>query len=112
MNFDIGCIPFPVTTETVRRAVGSDGRSGFSRQREVYERPVRLIRMRFSDAPYGAVRALHNLFEDTYGGITAMTLDHPDGTGELSVRFADSSLSVTQSGANSYNFEVVLEEVL
>jgi len=112
LNFDIGCVPFPVTTETIRRAVGSDGSAGFSRQRQVYERPVRLIRMRFSDAPYGAVRALRDLYEASYGGIKAMSLDHPDGSGEVSVRFADSALAITQSGGNSYSFEVVLEEVL
>jgi len=112
MIFDIGCIPFPVTTSTIRKSVGSNGDAGFSRSRQVYERPVRVVTLKFSDAPYGSVKALNDLYQDTYGGIKAMTLDHPDGTGELTVRFADSDMRVTQNGSNSFSFEVVLEEVL
>ena len=112
MIFDIGCIPFPVTTSTIRRSVGSDGSAGFSRSRQVYERPVRVITLKFSDAPYGSVKALTDLYNDTYGGIKAMTLDHPDGTGDITVRFANSDMRITQTGSNSFSFEVVLEEVL
>lgn len=107
------CLPFPVQTTRRRDAILSDSSSGFIAARQIYERPLEVIDVSWSQASEGDAAVLFGLWVETQGGILPMTFTHPDGSGVLEVAFAGRpTFEATKLGARTFNLSAQLEVVL
>lgn len=111
--FDVDSIEYPIATVTLRLAEQSEGLSGFSRGRQVYERPKRTLSLSWARATEGIVYQIIDLWNQTLGGIVPMAWTPIDGTTGFDVRFgARPDLVLTRTARGQWQCTLTLEEAL
>lgn len=111
--FDIDGIEYPAITTTIRTAVQSRGQSGFSRGRQVYERPMRTVNLSWSNATEALVFQIASLWNETLGGVLPMTWNPIDGSTAFEVRFAQRpEIAFVRTARGHFQVSLTFEEVL